>query len=438
MDKITEKVKYFLEKYDLLDFEKPILIAFSGGYDSMCLLDILCKFRKNVIAIHLNHNWRGEESDAEEEKCRKFCARNGVEFYSEKLSSDIPKTETAARKARYDFFEKCAEKFSSNAVLTAHNANDNAETLIYRIAKGTGTKGLSGIAEHRGIFYRPLLEITREDIENYAYEHNLTPNNDSSNSDIKYKRNLIRKNILPQMEKINPHMLQALNSLSERARLDNEIIEEYTKSIIEPYKTSNFTGFSEALKSRLVYNLFVESNLDYDRLKIQRALDFILENKDSKSGKTFSLSDNLRLFVNTETIEIIKNPAKRLHEIKIGKEGRYKLDNYIFIIEKSDAKIEKFPKDSELTAYVDLSAFKDLTLRGRKDGDIIKPLGCSGSQKLKKYLNEKKVSAHKKAEMLFLASGNEILWAPSLGLSDKIKVFTKQTHVLKLIKNEMR
>lgn len=430
MDNIENKAAYFLEKHNLLD--KPLLLAFSGGFDSMCLLDICHKLGLNITAIHLNHNWRGEESKKEEENCRNFCKDRGINFYAETLSSDIPKTETAAREARYEFFQKCADKFGSKVVLTAHNANDNAETVIYRIAKGTGVAGLSGICEVRDIYYRPLLNVKREDIENYCRENNLTPNSDSSNINTKYKRNLIRQTILPELEKINKNAVDTINSLSKIAEMDNEIIELYLKSLDEPYLTKNFTTYPISVKSRLCYNLFIENKLDYDREKISRAINFIEENKNSKSGKTLSLSADLQLFTSEKKIEIIKISTKNETEIKISKCGIYDFEDKIFIIEEFKEKITNFPNDSELTAYVDLKGIQELSIRHRKDGDTIKPLGCNGSQKLKKYLNEKKIPQHQKDKLLLLASKNEILWVPSLGLSDRIKVVTTPTHVLKL------
>ena len=178
----------FLEKYNINNPAITYLVAFSGGFDSMFLLDILRKSTDNrIVAIHLNHNWRKGECDIEEVNCRNYCNKIGVEFYSEKLSQDCPHTETFAREARYVFFKKCATKFETNVVFTAHNKNDNVETLIYRIFKGTGIKGLSGISEHRDIFYRPILNFSREKIENYCKENNLSPNIDSSNSNTKYK-----------------------------------------------------------------------------------------------------------------------------------------------------------------------------------------------------------------------------------------------------------
>ena len=433
MKKIEEKVKYFLEKYNLLNSKSPVLVAFSGGYDSMCLLNILHTLDVNTTAIHLNHNWRGAESKLEEERCKQFCDDKSIKFYSKIMPNEIQKTETAAREARYDFVEKCAEKFNSNVVVTAHNADDNAETILYRIAKGTGITGLAGIAEKRGIFYRPLLDVKREEIELYCKNHNLTPNNDSSNNDTKYKRNLIRKNIITELEKINQNAVDMINSLSQAAFSDNSIIKEYLKTLHEPYHTANFINYSKAVQARLIYNLYTQSNLDYDRVKIQRALDFIEKNKNSKSGKTLSLDEQRWLFVNANTIEIIAKRNRTASEIIINKEGSFEIDGKIFTIKKTnDEVIKSFPPDSKMTAFADLNGIANLTLRHRQDGDFIKPLGCSGTQKLKKYLNEKKVPAHKKDEMIFLASGREILWAPSLGLSDKIKVVTSSTHVLKL------
>ena len=158
-------IKSFIEKYNL---SGTFIVAFSGGYDSMCLLDMLDKEGYDVVAVHLNHNWRGDESKNEAICCENFAKLRGIKFYSETLDADIPPTETAGREARYDFFRRCAKNFNSNVVFTAHNYNDNAETVLYRIIKGTGIVGLQGIAEHRDIFYRPLLSMKRDDIEKYC------------------------------------------------------------------------------------------------------------------------------------------------------------------------------------------------------------------------------------------------------------------------------
>ena len=409
---ISESVYDFIKKYQL---KEPFIIGFSGGYDSMCLLDILNKLKYKVIAVHLNHNWRGEESDKEELNCKNFAEERKIPFYSEKLSNDIEHTETAARDARYKFFKKCAQKFKSNVVFTAHNFNDNAETVLYRIIKGTGTIGLQGIQEKREIFYRPLLTTKRSDIEAYCAENKLTPNKDSSNENTKYKRNLIRKKIIPLMEKINPAVIKALNSLSQIAESDCELINKYGKDDLN-YK---------------IRNLLIENKLDYDRKKIEEIKEFIEKNKESKSGKKMSLSENKWLFVNNKGFEIIKPVIVNQLSISIKKEGKYEFDNYTFSIKKCTKNPKKYPKDIELKAYINVDKI-DFELRYRNDGDTIQPLGNSGSQKLKKYLNEKKIPNHKKSQIPLLCSKKEILWVAGYGISDKIKVKDKPTHIIKL------
>lgn len=420
---IKDKVENFIKKYNLTG---TFIVAFSGGYDSMCLLDILYKLGHDVVAIHLNHNWRGEESQKEQENCKKFAQANNIKYYTETLPDNVEKTETSAREARYDFFQRCAKKFNSNVIFTAHNFDDNAETVLYRIIKGTGTIGLQGIAENRDIFYRPLLTTTRAEIEKYIKDNNLTPNNDSSNSNPKYKRNFIRHQILPLLQEINPNVKDALNSLSAIAKEDNEIINSNLPVDILTAKSIE--------QKRIIYNILTAHNIDYDKNKIENIQKFIEENKTSKSGKTISLTTDLWLFVNNCGVEVIspKAPAKQ-EQIAITHCGTYKFENYEFSITPYTQILEKFPADSENKTYINIDKI-NFVLRHRQDGDRIHPLGAKGAQKLKKYLNEKKIPAHKKDELVLLTQGNEVLWVAGYGINDKIKVENKPTHVISLNK----
>lgn len=441
MNNIEQTVKTFLEKYNIDKPEKVYLVAFSGGFDSMCLLNALKNSVKNkIVAIHLNHNWRGEESDEEEQNCKNFCQKIRVDFYGEKLPDNTPKTETEARNARYEFFEKCAKKFGTDIIFTAHNKNDNAETLIYRIAKGTGINGLQGIVSQRGIYYRPLLETERKYIEKYCFDNNLTPNNDSSNSDKIHKRNLIRSDILPLLSKINPNITDSLNSLIHCAKEEEHIISEYIKLIENKilkegkYKTKDFLKLSEPVQMRIIYNLVTPLvPQDYDRLRIQTLLNFIKDNNTSKSGKICSVTTGYNLYVCEKYFELIQEKKHEKVSIKINKIGKYKDGRITVDIRKCDSIPDITDKFSSRTVFVDLSAVDfDFELRNRKDGDIIQPFGMNGHQKLKKYLNSKKIPNHKKDELIFLVQGNEILWAVDLGLSDKIKVKTKPTHKIEV------
>ena len=443
MQSINKTIESFLVKHNLNKPELTYIVAFSGGYDSMCLLYSLKQIapKNKIVAIHLNHKWRGVESDNEELNCKNFCKSINVEFYSESLSSDIAHTETAARDARYKFFETCAKKYNTEIIFTAHNKNDNAETIIYRICKGTGINGLQGISAKRDCFYRPLLTIERKDIENYCHTNKLNPNIDSSNSNTKYKRNYIRAEVLPKLEKVNPNAIEMINSLSEIANEETQIIEEYLSYVNQKISengvilTKKFLNLSEVIQKKLIYNLFIQNKLEYDRKKITNILEFIKENVNSRSGKTCSLSENLWIYTSEKFIKIIDNNKPETTYLHITKTGKYKINDYIFEIEKFDKEVKKYPKDSENVAYVDLSGLEfDFELRQRQAGDVIIPLGSVGSQKLKKYLNNKKIPNHEKDSLLFFAQEKEILWAAGLGISDKIKVQKRPTHRLKLYK----
>lgn len=440
-------VKSFLKKYNLADKGKTLIVAFSGGFDSSAMLDVLFKLQKEfdfkLCAAHLNHGWR-QEADAEEEACRSFCQERNIAFFSEKLDSAVPKTETATRTARYEFFERSAKHFGSNIILTAHTKSDNAETILYRIARGTGISGLCAIKEKRTLneieIFRPILSLSREDIETYCVKNNLTPNNDTSNADTKYKRNLIRHEILPLLTKINPNTINALNNLAENASEEEDIVNEYLSKIKQEIfeenkiKTELFLKLSPSVKQRIVYDFVLSESLDYDKKKVLNILAFILEASKLKTGKTLSLTDNLWLFCSSKELYTINAAEKKetlTVEIK-DFENDYKFDNYIFSIKKVNETFGNFPKENENYALVDLSKQTFLELRYRKNGDIIQPFGMPHTTKLKKYFINKNIPKHKKDSIVLLCNQNEVLWAHTVGLSEKLRVTGKPTHNIRI------
>lgn len=446
---MINRVVNFLKKYNLEN--KTIIVGFSGGYDSMCLLDILAKIKNmpdfdelSIIAAHFNHNWRGNESLKEQEVCRIFSSSRGFDFYTKTAPDNIKKTENDARIARYQFFEDAYEEYDADAVFTAHNRDDNAETVLYRVIKGTGIVGLRGIAEKRGYFYRPLLTTYRTEIMHYCEEYNLTPNNDSSNSNTAYKRNFLRLNVLPTLEKINPEVKEALNTLAENATSDNEIIEDYLNNIRSKVFNGNsmisseFNQLSVPVKKRLLYEFVQNIGLDYDSKKINELLTFIDENKEKRNGCTLSLTTAMWLYADSKIIETIphknENSIQKTEPVIIEKEGAFKFGNKTFTIKKyEENQLFIFPDSTSNFAYIDISNFNfPLELRVRKDGDTIVPFGMQGSMKLKKYMNSKGVSRHNRDEMPLLCKENDVLWVAGVGLSDKISVKTKPSHVIEV------
>lgn len=449
---MIEIVDKFLDEYDLKKPDRTLLVGFSGGCDSLCLLDILQTFSKKygfkVIALHLNHNWRGEESLQEELNCKKYCERVEVQCIAETLAETEQKTESYAREARYAFFLKHAKKHRNSSIFTAHTRTDNAETIIYRIIKGTGIKGIQGILPKRMLedipIYRPLLQVSRKEIEDYCNSKGLVANTDSSNFDINYKRNFIRHKIMPLFEEINFHAEKSIVSLANLAISQTNIVDEYMnlikKDIFSDHKilTEKFRTLSDDIMRKVIYDAGIREHLDYDSKKIANVLGFIKSNFDSKSGSRYSITNDLWLFANSKHIYLITKTKgeENKNETSIAKEGEYKVlgTNKTFVIKKHTSGDDfKFPREDALKAYVNLDDVGlNLTVRTRREGDYIIPFGMSGSMKLKKYLNAKHVSQHEKDELILLTQGAEVLWVVGVGISNKLKVVNTPSHVIEL------
>lgn len=449
MIKIVDK---FLKEHNLNHPDNTLIVGFSGGCDSLCLLDILHEFSKkygfNVVALHLNHNWRGEESLQDELNCKRFCEQKDIKCITETLDESTQKTENCAREARYEFFLKYAKQFPNSSIFTAHTRTDNAETIIYRLVKGTGIKGLQGILPKRMLeeipVYRPLLDVPRHSIEDYCNSKGLVANNDASNMDINYKRNFIRHKVMPLFNEINFQSEKSIVSLAKIATSHTNIVDEYIKLIMKDIAvdkkllTEKFKNLSEDVMRKIIYDACIKKNLDYDSKKINNILEFIKENFESKSGSRYSLAQDLWLFVNSKYIYLINKTKgeENKNEIDISQEGEYEITgtDLIFSIRKFSPNDEiKFPPESAKLALVNIDDGRlNFKVRTRREGDTITPFGMTGSMKLKKYLNSKSISLHDKDELILLTKDSDVLWVAGVGISNKLKVVNMPTHVLEL------
>ena len=436
---MKETVKNIIKKYVNISCESTFIVGFSGGWDSMCLLDIMNKLSQEygflLVAAHLNHNWRGKESELEKERCLAFCEENDITFISDTLAEGTKATELVAREMRYDFFKRCAEEFEADAILTAHTKSDNAETILYRIIKGTGLNGLEGIRELRDLagykVIRPILNFSRKDIEEYCIKNELYPNNDSSNSNTKYARNNIRHNIMPAIKIINPNIENSLITLADIAAGNNKVINELMENIEkqitigEKWLTQNFLILNAAIKQHFVYKMLVKNDIEPSFAKIQELINFIAENQKSKTGKTLSITNDLWLFVsNKYTYLVHADSYKKIEEeLEIKTTGTHTLnDIYHLSIIENNEKPEKFPKAIGNSAYTDLENIDfPLTLRTRRNGDIIQPFGMQGKMKLKKYFINKNIPEHDRDKILLLCKDKEVLWVIGVGLSEKLR-----------------
>lgn len=237
---VEEQVYDAIKKYNLINENDKIIIGVSGGPDSICILHVLNllkeKLKIQIYVAHVNHMIR-KEADSETRYVQGFCKNLGIDCYVKKI--DVIKyakerkigTEEAGRIIRYNFFDEVLKKFKANKIVTAHNSNDNAETVLLNILRGSGLSGLKGIEPIRDNKYiRPLIETSRKDIEEYCKTNNLNPKIDKSNLESIYKRNKVRNNLIPYIQKeFNPNFLNSINRLSEVVAEENEYMEKITK-----------------------------------------------------------------------------------------------------------------------------------------------------------------------------------------------------------------
>lgn len=257
---VKEKVLETIKKYNLIQSNDKLVLGVSGGPDSMCMLDTLLKIKKDesnpldfeIIVAHVNHMIRQEAKD-DERYVEEYCKKNDIEFY--KKSIDVKEMannkkiglEEAGREARYTFFDEVLKKVGANKIAIAHNKNDNAETVLMNLFRGTGVSGLKGILPCNGIYIRPIIECERKDIEEYCEKNNLNPRIDKTNFDTLYTRNKIRNVVIPYLIKeVNPNIVEGINRLSE---LIYEEEEYFNKIIPQLY---NKMLIKEDLKENLI------------------------------------------------------------------------------------------------------------------------------------------------------------------------------------------
>ena len=229
-----------IKKYNLIENGDSIVIGVSGGPDSICLLHILNKLKNqigfNIYVAHINHMIR-KEADEETEYVKKFCENLGIDCFIKridvvKIANNLKRgTEETGRQIRYEFFNEILKKTNSNKIATAHNNNDKVETIIMNVLRGSGTAGLKGIeAIRENKYIRPLIDVSREEIEEYCLNNNLNPKIDKSNNENIYTRNKIRNTVIPYIKKeFNPNIIKTLNRLSEVATEENEYLNKITQ-----------------------------------------------------------------------------------------------------------------------------------------------------------------------------------------------------------------
>ena len=457
------KVIDYIRENNLIKPGDKILIALSGGPDSVCLLNILFELQGElnieIAAAHLNHLLRDKDAFEDEEYVVNLCNSMGIKCFTKRV--DINKyakeyklsSEMAGRNVRYDFFDEILERENFNKIATAHNANDQAETILFRLMRGTGLEGLCGIKSLRdNKIIRPILCLTREEIEKYIELRNLNPRIDKTNFERVYNRNKIRLDILPYMkENFNEDIIQTLNRMSLLLQRDNEFLENLSLDLYNNYCIESDDYFiikseifkkEEAIFNRVLRHAitkFSKSNYDFEMKHIYKIISLAKNN----SGKIIDLPNGIYA-ENVYGDIYIKNRLEKYDTIEEKRELIFD-KNYVndTFIEFSDFKFkfliinsynEMELKESKSVKYFDFDKVSStISVRYRKNGDKIMPLGMKGNKKLKDIFIDMKIPKEERDNVPILCFDDNIAWIIGIRTSEKYKVTNKSKNILKVL-----
>lgn len=415
------------------------MAAVSGGADSMCLLGALCGLSAekgfSVAAMHYNHRLRGLESDRDEIFVEDFCARHGIELIkgggdvageAARMSLGIEET---ARKMRYDFFYDTARRLKAVKIATAHNADDNTETVLFNLIRGAGAKGLSGIPPTRGILIRPLLSTERVAIEAYLKEKNIPYVQDSSNFETIYTRNRLRHEVIPILKEINPRLNSTVGDAADRLRADEEFIKSLAEDLLGDCAMQGDTiKINAALldNSSLAVRVL---DLALDKIELSRkniTSRHISQVMELASGENPSGRINLPggVVAAREYGEIVisKKPwAEESFEPKtliIGGETEIpELDMRVFA--EIDRMPEKIYNSLNTFFFKKDSIYGSIIVRPRKTGDKIKIFGRTGTRSLKKLFVDEKIPKAKRGLIPVFADDKGLIAVYGMGTDER-------------------
>lgn len=412
-----------------------ILLAISGGVDSVVLAHLCKQAELNFSLAHCNFRLRGAESNADEDFVQNLAKKLEVPLYIEYFDTEDYAKENklsiqmAARKLRYDWFEKLTADLGFTYLLTAHHANDSLETFLINTTRGTGLEGLIGIPEKNKNILRPLLSFTRKQILAYAEANALSWREDSSNLSEKYLRNKIRHKVIPVLAHENPQLMD--NFLKTQAHLQDalDLLEEYSQQLHREIITErgeelylDIQKISEKNKPGAVLYQLLKDYGFRDWEKVESLLT-------AQSGKVI-FSSTHRLIKNRNELILDRLSSEKFPELKISAETRQKLfPGWKLVFEKTNT----YKKSGRNEIFVDYDKMKfPLLLRKGKPGDWFYPFGMKGRKKLSKFLKDEKFSLPEKEKIWVLLSGNKIVWIVGIRPDERFKVTSGSKNILKI------
>ncbi len=420
-----------IKKFNMLRKGQGIIVGLSGGADSCALLLFLCSIREEYMlrlyACHVNHGLRGEEADKDEAFTKELCERLGVQWFG--ITVDVKKeseimgvgTEECGRLIRYDFFERKADELDA-IIATAHTASDNAETVLFNLSRGSGLTGLCGIPPVRGRIIRPLIEVTRQETEEYCRRCGITFRIDKSNLTREYTRNRIRLDVVPHLREINPSFESSVTAMSARLREADDYIRQSSERSLEDlrisggYDASGMAGLHPAVFAAAVRKLCEEHTV------IPTAKHIELIRKIVYNGGAVEISGGIYAVSSQGCFRIVyPKSADSGDECPVIPGGDFGINNKCF--ELSLLNIYEFNNRQQFDKNLFANSLDYDTIpltsvfRTRKSGDVFTLPRRNVTKSVKKLMIELRIPREERGSIVLLADGGRVLWAEGVGAS---------------------
>lgn len=427
MNIIEKALKKIKEKKNLVEKNDRIVLGCSGGPDSIFLLEVFLKIKEEynltLALAHINHLYRGAEADRDENFVRDLGEKNGIQVFVKRKSMELMAKEEkitleeAGREIRYSFFDEVLEKINGNKVALAHNLDDQVETFLFRLIRGSSLEGLEGINDRRDKYIRPINEIYKSEIIDYLDTNNIPYVVDSTNLENDYTRNSIRLDLIPFIEKrYNPKFKEKINSLLNEIREVNEILEvDYSKYIFENTLSAQelINEKSFYIKGKIINYYLNKNGVSVSRRKIENIINIL----SSGGSKKIKLDKSCTLIKEYDKIfvENGKIAEKEVKEIRMTVPGEAEFGSYIISAFRETKKRDN--DSSEFTT--NLKEGDELLIRGRVQGDVMIPIGMDNYKKLKEIMINSKVPKDERGKIPVILLDNEIVWAAGVKKSKK-------------------